>query len=87
MLSRNENPNVDQVNMGAFFSFRHVCTCGIVTLTCFFIAIPNSTYCDTVLSITFLVVLVYLRSWYHMKGNTEGFSVIISMCYFNQPKN
>ena len=27
--------NVDQVNMGALFSFRHFCTCGRMTFTCF----------------------------------------------------
>ena len=36
ILSRNENPNFDLVNMGAFFSFRRFCTCGMVTLTCFY---------------------------------------------------
>ena len=33
------------------------------------------------------MVVVYLRSCYHMKGNTWGFPVVINMCYFDLPKN
>ena len=33
---------------GLYFSFRNFFTYGMVTLTCFFTAIPNSVYCDTV---------------------------------------
>ena len=78
--------HVNMVNMGAFLVFAifvHVVWWRLLVFT----AIPNSTYCGTVLSITFPVVVVYLCSWYHMKGNTGGYLVVINMCYFDLPKN